>query len=193
MSTSNYTNNPWRTASAVAVFLLVLGIVPALGSRCYAQSQAQPDAQTKLAKVPAAAEASEVPAPVAKELQAMKAQIGQLESQLNYLAALVTQPTTAVVRPALPAPTEATLTGRVSCGHCEGIQPMHKGYTQFSWALYSVGQGDEIVLVAADKTYKLRGNEDKLLKFMGDKARVTGRLQGTTLEVGTIGRASKNE
>ena len=186
MSTSNSTKNLWRTASAVAVFLLMLGVIPALGSRCYAQSQAQPDAQTKLARVPAAAEASEVPAPVAKELQAMKAQIGQLESQLNYLAALVTPP-------ARPAPTEATLTGRVSCGHCEGIQPMHKGYTQFSSGLYSVRQGDEIVLVAADKTYKLRGNEDKLLKFMGDKARVIGRLQGTTLEVGTIGRASKNE
>ncbi len=102
-------------------------------------------------------------------------------------------PTAAVMRPSLPAPTEATLTGKVSCGHCEGIQPTHKGYTQFSWALYSVSQGDDIVLVARDKTYKLQGDKDQLLKFMGDNTRVSGRLQGTTLEVETIGRASKNE
>lgn len=81
----------------------------------------------------------------------------------------------------------------MSCGHCDGIQPLHKGYTQFTWALYSVSQGDDIVLVAPDKTYNLEGNKDQLLKFMCNKARVTGRLDGAALEVETIGRAAKNE
>jgi hypothetical protein len=100
---------------------------------------------------------------------------------------------TAAVRPARSATTEITLTGTVSCARCQGIQPMHKGYTPFSWALYSVSQGDDIVLVVQDKAYRLQGDKDQLLKFMSAKARITGRLNGTTLEVETIGRAAKNE
>jgi len=185
MGTSNNMKTSWRRATAVAVFLLMPGVIPTMGSRCYAQTQAQRDAQMK--------PASEVPDAVAKELQAMNAHIGQLESRLNNLAASVAPLTTAAIRPARPAPTEVTLTGKVSCGHCEGIQTMHKGYTQFSWAFYSVSQGDDIVLVARDKTYKLHGDIDRILKFMCDQARVTGRLEGTTLQMETIGRATKNE
>ena|ERR1700730_18273138 len=178
MSTSNNTRTSWRRAAVVAVFLLMLGVIAALRPRCYAQTQAQPDAQSKLAKLhedappsangsdrdavsadsldrSATPKASEVPAAVAKELEAMKARIEQVESRLTDLAAFVAPPTTAAVRPARSAPTEVTLTGTVSCGHCQGVQPMHKGYTQFSWALYSVSQGDDIVLVVRDKDYKL--------------------------------------
>jgi hypothetical protein len=97
------------------------------------------------------------------------------------------------VRPAHSAGTDITLTGTVSCAHCQGIQPMHKGYTQFSWALYSVSQGDDIVLVVQDKAYKLQGDKDELLKFMSSKVRVTGLLDGATMEVATIGRAVKGE
>jgi hypothetical protein len=97
------------------------------------------------------------------------------------------------VRPAHSASTEVTLIGTVSCAHCQGIQPMHKGYTQFSWALQSVNQGDDIVLVVQDKTYKLQGDKDRILKFMSEKARVTGTFDGTTLDVATIGRVTKNE
>ena len=52
---------------------------------------------------------------------------------------------------------------------------MHKGYTQFSWALYSVSQGDDIVLVVQDKAYKLQGDKDELLKFMSSKVDVYKR------------------
>jgi hypothetical protein len=97
------------------------------------------------------------------------------------------------VRPAHSASTEVTLVGTVSCAHCQGIQPMHKGFTQFSWALESVSQGDDIVLVVQDKAYKLQGDKDQILKFMSAKARVTGALDGTTLEVASIGRVTKNE
>ena len=70
---------------------------------------------------------------------------------------------------------------------------MHKGYTPFSWALYSVSQGDDIVLLSRDQIYKLQGDKDDLLKFMSAKARVTGNLDGNTLQVETIGRAAKDE
>ena len=81
--------------------------------------------------------------------------MAQMESQLKELAAFVA-PTMAVGL-ARSAPTEITLTGTVSCGHCQGIQPMHKGYTQYTWALNSVSQGDDIVLVGKDQVYKLQG------------------------------------
>jgi len=109
-----------------------------------------------------------------------------------FLASIFALGLTAV-RPAHSAGTEITLTGTVSCAHCQGIQPMHKGYTQFSWALQSVSQGDDIVLVAPDKVYKLQGDRDQLLKFMSSKVRVTGLLDGATMEVATIGRAVKGE
>ena len=41
-----------------------------------------------------------------------------------------------------------------------------------TWALNSVSQGDDIVLVSRDQVYKLQGNTDDLLKFMSTKARV---------------------
>jgi hypothetical protein len=100
---------------------------------------------------------------------------------------------TASVRPAHSATTEVTLIGTVSCAHCQGLQPTHKGYTQFSWALYSVSQGDDIVLLVQDKAYTLQGDKDQILKYMSAKARVTGHLDGSTLAVERIGRAVKNE
>jgi len=110
-----------RTAAAGAMFLsmFALCLTFAQGSRCYAQAQAQPQAQAKMAKLhesgelssggpadvgsttsdsparPAAAPNPAVPADVASELAAMKARIEQLELQLKGNAAPV-QPSTAV-------------------------------------------------------------------------------------------------
>jgi hypothetical protein len=98
-----------------------------------------------------------------------------------------------IVRPARAATTEVTLTGSVSCAHCQGVL-LPKAWTQYRWALYSVDHGDDIVLVVKDKVYKLQGDKGRLLKFMyGRKATVTGHLDRNTLEVETIGRAVKNK
>jgi hypothetical protein len=56
-----------------------------------------------------------------------------------------------------------------------------------------VSQGDDIVLVVQGTAYRLQGDKNQILKFMGDKVRVTGRLEGSTLAVEGIGRASKGE
>jgi len=167
---------------------LLLCISLALGGSTYAQTQAQP-ASAGSPQTPAA---SEVPPAIAQELQEMKVRMAQMESQLRDLAAFVT-PTNFAARSTRSAPTEATLAGTVSCGHCQGIQPIHKGYTQFTWALNSVSQGDDIVLLSQNQVYKLQGNKDEILKFMSAKARVTGRLDGSTLAVETIGRPVKGE
>ena len=163
----------WGFAMVFAVMAGLLGVTAAAPS-CYAQTQVQHD---------------EVPPAVAKELQNMKAEIGRLESKVDNLTVTVMSSTSTNVPPARSAPVEVTLTGTISCGHCQGIPPVHKNDTPFSWALYSVSHGDDIVLVASDKTYKLHGDKDTLLKLMCDKAKVTGRLESATLEVETIARA----
>jgi hypothetical protein len=166
---------------------LLLCLSLALGGSTYAQTQpASADSSQTSA-------ASEVPPAVARELQELKSRMAQMESQLKDLAAFVATPGTIAVRSPRPAPTEVTLAGTVSCGHCQGIQPIHKGYTQFSWALNSVSQGDDIVLVSQNQVYKLQGNKDEILKFMSSKVRVTGLLDGSTLAVETISRAVKDE
>jgi hypothetical protein len=193
MSVSNEMKALWSRAAEGRFLLVMLCASLALGPRAYAQTQSQPASadSPQMSATPEAA--SELPPAVAKELQAVKARMAQMESQIKELAAFVAPPAGVTFRSARSAPTEVTLKGTVSCGHCQGIQPMHKGYTQFSWALNSVSQGDDIVLVGQDQVYKLQGDKDKVLKFMSAKARVTGRLDGSTLEVDTIGRAAKGE
>jgi hypothetical protein len=192
MSISNKMKASRRRVAESGYLLLMLCVSLALGPRAYAQTQAQP-ASADSPQMSASTEASEVPPAVAKELQAVKARMAQMESQLKELAAFVAPSATVGARSARSAPTAITLTGTVSCGHCQGIQPMHKGYTPFSWALNSVSQGDDIVLVSGDQVYKLQGDKDNLLKFMSAKARVSGRLDGSILEVEAIGRAAKGE
>ena len=192
MSVSNEMKAFWGKVVEGRLLLLILCSSLALGPRASAQTQAQPSSADS-PQMSATPEASEVPPAVAKELQAVKARMAQMESQLKELAAFVAPSTGVTSRSGHSAPTEVTLTGTVSCGHCQGIQPMHKGYTQFSWALNSVSQGDDIVLVSRDQVYKLQGNTDNLLKFMSAKARATGRLDGSTLAVETIGRAPKGK
>jgi hypothetical protein len=192
MSVSNKMKTLWRWAVEDRFLLLMLYVGLALGPRAYAQTQIQA-ASTDSPQMSASPEASEVPPAVAKELQAVKARMAQMESQLKDLTAFVTPSSAVAVRSARSAPTEVTLTGTISCGHCQGIQPVHKGYTQFSWALNSVSQGDDMVLVGQDQVYKLQGDKDRILKFMSAKARVTGRLDGSTLEVETIAPAVKGE
>ena len=189
MSTSKDTKA--RCSRGVVIgTLLLLCLIATLAPRGHAQAQAQPESQTMRGATP---EESNDPAVVAKELDAMKAHIARLESQLGELAAFVAPSTNFSARPVRPAPAEVILTGLVSCAHCQGIQPLHKGHTQYSWAVYSVGQGDDIVLVSHDKTYKLEGDKDQLLKYMSAKARVVGRLDNTVLQVQTIGHPEKGE
>jgi hypothetical protein len=190
MSASNKMKTLWRRAAGGSVLRMMMCVSLTLGLRVYAQTQIQP-ATPDSAQMSATSDASEVPPAVAKELQAVKVRMAQMESQLKDLAALVAP--AVAVRTAHSAPTEVALIGTMSCGHCQGIQPMHKGYTQFSWALNSVSQGDDIVLVSRDQVYKLHGDKDNLLKFMSVNVRLTGRLDGSTLDVETIGRAVKGE
>jgi hypothetical protein len=87
--------------------------------------------------------------------------------------------------------TSVSLIGTVSCSRCQGYPPVHKGYTRWTWAVHSVGEGDDIVLVVGNNIYKLQGDRDQLLKYMEDKVEVNGNLEGRTLTVQTIARPNK--
>src|SRR5215813_2875823 len=89
--------------------------------------------------------------------------------------------------------TGATYIGTISCSKCQGIQPLHKGYTRWTWALHSISEGDDPVLVVGNDMYKLQGDKDEILKYMEKKAKVTGDMDGRTLVVKSISRPEKNE
>ena len=97
MSVSNKMKTLWRRAAGGRFLLLMLCVSLALGLRTYAQTQTQP-ASTDSAQMSATPEASEVPPAVAKELQAVKVRMAQMESQLKDLAALVAPPTAVGIR-----------------------------------------------------------------------------------------------
>lgn len=181
----------WCQAAESGTFLLILCVGIPLGSHAFGQTQGQPGSADS--QISASAQKSEVPPAVEKELQEVRAHMAQMDAQLKGLAAFVASSPTLSVRGPSPAPTEVTRVGTVSCGHCQGIQPTHKGFTPFSWALNSVSQGDDIVLVSRNQVYRLQGDKEQLLRVMSTKARVTGRLDGDTLSVETIGRAVNGE
>lgn len=181
----------WRQAAEGRTFFLMLCIGMAFGSQSFGQTQVRSGSTDS--QISASAQKSEVPPAVEKELQELRAHMAQMDAQLKGLAAFVASSPVLSVRATTSAPTEVTRTGTVSCGHCQGIQPTHKGFTPFTWALNSVSQGDDIVLVSQNQVYRLQGDKEQLLKVMSTKARVTGRLDGDTLSVETISRAAKGE
>ncbi|MBZ5652376.1 MAG: porin, partial [Acidobacteriia bacterium] len=110
----------WCRPAVLAVFLLLmLGVIPVSGPGCYAQTQTQTDAPTKVAKLhepaasgaapdagatnasstrPAAVADPELSPAVTKELEAMKARIEQLEMELKARPAA--EPPAAAAAPA---------------------------------------------------------------------------------------------
>jgi hypothetical protein len=93
---------------------------------------------------------------------------------------------------ARPALTDVTFRGSVTCSQCLDLS-QHKGFTRWSWAMYKVSQGDNIVFVASGKTYGLKGDRQQLSKYIEDKVTVSGHLDGNTIEVTKITRPSKEE
>jgi hypothetical protein len=192
MNGRNQTRTMWGRSAEGWLLPLMLCVGLVLGLRAYAPAQAQA-ASPESGQTSSSPEVSEVPPAVAKELQAVKVRMAQMESQMKELTAFVAVSPAVAGQPPRSAPTKVTVTGDVRCGHCQGLLPIHKGYTLFTWALNSVSQGDDIVLVAQDRVYKLQGAKDQVLRFMSAKVRVTGRLDGSVLEVETIVRAAKGE
>src|ERR1700730_18498922 len=88
---------------------------------------------------------------------------------------------------AQPTATDVTLTGLVTCSRCLDLS-QHKGFTRWTWAMYKVSQGDDIVLLTSGKTYKLDGDRQQLSKYIEDKVTVSGHLDANVIEVTNITR-----
>ncbi len=93
---------------------------------------------------------------------------------------------------ARPVASDVTFTGLVTCMHCTDLS-QHKGFTRWTWAMYKVSQGDEIVFLAGGKTYRLQGDRQQLSKYVEDKATVSGQLDADTIAVTTIVRPKKRK
>jgi hypothetical protein len=93
---------------------------------------------------------------------------------------------------AQPVVTDVTLKGSVTCARCLDLS-QHKGFTPWSWAMYKVSQGDDIVFVSSGKIYTLQGDRRELSKYVEDKAIVSGHLDANTIQVTGIVRPPKEK
>lgn len=93
---------------------------------------------------------------------------------------------------ARPAVSNVILTGRITCSHCSDLG-QHKGFTPWTWAMYKVSQGDEIVFLTQGKVYRLQGDRQQLSKYMEDKVTVSGDLNADTIVVSNIVRPAKEK
>jgi hypothetical protein len=93
---------------------------------------------------------------------------------------------------AQPLATPVTLTGKVTCLRCTDLG-QHKGFTPWTWAMYKVSQGDEIVFLTQGKVYRLQGDRAQLTKFMEDKVTVSGQLDANVIVVENIVKPAKEK
>jgi len=78
-----------------------------------------------------------------------------------------------------PESANTEFTGLVTCSRCLDLA-QHKGFTPWSWAMYQVSRGDDIVIkTPSGSVFRLQGDRRQLSKFVGDKANVSGTLIGT--------------
>jgi hypothetical protein len=87
---------------------------------------------------------------------------------------------------------DVTLTGKVTCSQCLALS-LHKGFTPWSWAMYKLSQGDNVVLVTSDQAYKLEGQRQLLTKYVEEKATVSGHLDSYTIAVTNITHPTKEK
>ena len=83
---------------------------------------------------------------------------------------------------------DQTLEGTVSDARC-GMD--HSGREAKQCTLGCVGRGSNYVLVVSDKVYTLEGGPvAELEKLAGEKAKVTGRVDGMTVHVASVAAGS---
>ena len=93
---------------------------------------------------------------------------------------------------ARPALSNVTLTGKITCSLCSGLT-QHKGFTPWSWAMYKVSQGDDIVFLTQGKFYRLQGDRKQLSKYIEDTVTVSGDLNAETILVTNVARTPKEK
>lgn len=85
---------------------------------------------------------------------------------------------------------QQTFTGVVSDSMC-GKQHMAKDKSAAECTNERVKAGSDYALVVGDKVYTLTGDKAQIDKFAGEKATVTGRVKGETINVSSISAPKK--
>ena len=81
-------------------------------------------------------------------------------------------------------------TGTISDTMC-GAKHMMAGSSDAECTRACVKQGSDYALVVGDKVYTLKGDAAELDKFAGQKVKVTGKLDGKTLQASAVAPAGK--
>jgi len=85
--------------------------------------------------------------------------------------------------PALPG---HSYEGMVTCSRCGAKHSAAMARTATSCARMCVKTGASFELVQADSTYLLEGNLEELTRVAGQRARITGNLNGNTIKVASV-------
>jgi hypothetical protein len=93
---------------------------------------------------------------------------------------------------AQPVATPVNLTGKITCARCSDLG-QHKGFTPWTWAMYQVSKGDDIVFMTQGKVYLLHGDRSQLTKYMEDKVTVSGQLDANVIVVENIAKSAKEK
>jgi hypothetical protein len=88
---------------------------------------------------------------------------------------------------------DQTFTGTVSDIMCGAHHTMMPGHPDADCVRACVKAGTDFALVVGDKVYTLKGNKSDLDKFAGQRATVSGKLSGTTIQASSIAAAKKSK
>jgi hypothetical protein len=86
---------------------------------------------------------------------------------------------------------DQTFTGTVSDTMCGAKHTMMPGATDSQCVRACVKAGSDYALVVGNKVYTLKGNNADLEKFAGEKATVTGKLDGDVIQETAISAPKK--
>ena len=84
-----------------------------------------------------------------------------------------------------------TLEGTISDTTCGVTHTMMKNATDKQCTMGCVKMGSKYALVVCDKVYTLEGKAGNLEKLAGEKAKVTGTVDGTTIQVASVAKLGK--
>jgi len=91
---------------------------------------------------------------------------------------------------AAESPAQNTFEGMVTCSRCGAKHSAKIGRTASDCARVCVHGGAGFALVAGDKLYLLDGDMVALKRLAGQRARIIGALNGSTIQVASVAAAT---
>jgi hypothetical protein len=86
----------------------------------------------------------------------------------------------------LPSAPQQTYDGMVTCSRCGAKHPATSSRNASDCARSCVHAGASFALIDGDVVYLLKGNLDQVKKVAGQRATITGAINGNTIEVSSV-------